>query len=127
MVVAMLRGSEPIYDSLKRRTFQEEEASAAKASGLQRLQAARSTQSLTEPPWAVAFPTSFTPTAVFSPAFSVYLTDTLLPSAIPSPTSLPPFMVVLSVQLIVCSVPSAVLTTMVFESLSIDFTTPLTI
>jgi CIC family chloride channel protein len=37
MVVAMLLRSEPIYDSLKRRMLQEEEASAAKASGLQRL------------------------------------------------------------------------------------------
>ena len=37
MVVAMLLRSEPIYDSLKRRMLQEEEASAAKASGLQRV------------------------------------------------------------------------------------------
>src|SRR5271165_5269032 len=72
----------------------------------------------------MSLPRSFTPTAVFSAPFSVYFTVTCEPSATPFPASLVPSQVVLLVHLMVCSVPSVVLTTMVLVPLSTCFTAP---
>src|ERR1700760_2797275 len=69
-------------------------------------------------------PRSLTLSAVFSPPSSVYFTLTCAPSLTSPPASFAPSMAVLSVYLIVCSVPSFVFTTIVFVSLSTCFTTP---
>src|SRR5579863_10193660 len=61
---------------------------------------------------------SLTPTAVFSPAFSVYLTVSSEPCFMPFPESLVPCHVVFPVHFMVCSTPSWVLTTSFLEPVS---------